>query len=190
MSYVQYTIKHKPLLWIVMWLSGWRWGIWAEKKVPMTELNPRLKQIRKVQHHNLPNITYERQQVPSTGAIYVVFLRLHMRSATGSAAGSWTCVPYCRWEVIHYIYFCKKICLRSAFQQSDDASKYRCPFKRPCQIFFFPGSGPPPNPQFGIPVPPPPWLWAALQEEWGGLIRAILTCSMRASPTECMMYWR
>ena len=73
MSYVQYTIKHKPLLWIVMWLSGWRWGIWAEKKVPIAESNPRLKWIRKVQHHNLPNIPYECQQVISTGAIYVVF---------------------------------------------------------------------------------------------------------------------
>ena len=46
-----------------------------------------------------------------------------------------------------------------SFQQSDDASKYRRPFKRPCQNFF-PGSGtsPPPYPRCGIRVPPPPLL--------------------------------
>ena len=117
--------------------------------MPLPETNPQLKQIRKVQHHNLPNIPYEHQQVISTGAIYVVCLRLHMRSANGSAVGSWTCVPYCRREVIHYIYFCKKkkkeLCHQSAFQQSDDASKYRRLFKRPCQIFFS-GIRTPPQP--------------------------------------------
>ena len=125
-----------------------------EKKVPSVESNPQLKQIRKIQHHNLPNIPYEHQQVISNGAIYVVFLRLHMRSATGSAVGSWTCVPYCRWEVIHYIYFCKKkkkeLCHWSDFQKSDDASKYRRPFKRPCQIFFFQDPDPPPTHSSGF----------------------------------------
>ena len=72
---------------------------------------------------------------------------MYDRCSSNAAVCTHVCHTAVRRSSIRYRFLQKKkkqLCHWSAFQQSDDASKYRHPFKCPCQKKYILGSRPPP----------------------------------------------